>query len=86
MKSKIKLKKQRCDNREETKEYVKSKKQSDLNFKLACNLRSRTSSAFKSQNVRRTSKTFFLLGCSQSIFKFLDHSSIVWQYDGRKLC
>ena len=35
---------------------------SDLNLKLACSLRSRTSKTFKSQNVRKTHKTFDLLG------------------------
>ena len=40
------------------KPYVKNRKVSDLNFKLACNLRSRTSKAYKAQNVRKTNKTF----------------------------
>ena len=51
------------------KEYFKNRKESDMNFKLACNLRSRTSTAFKSQNVRKINKTFNLLGCSHSFFK-----------------
>ena len=50
-------------------EYFKNRKQLDLNFKLVCNLRSRTNQAFKSQNVRKTNKTFDLLGCSHSFFK-----------------
>ena len=58
-----------CDNREKTKEYVENKKQSDLNFKLACNLRSRISLAFESQNVKKTNKTFDLLGCFHSFLK-----------------
>ena len=33
------------------------------------NLRPRTSLAFKSQNVRKTSETFDLLGCPHSFFK-----------------
>ena len=40
-----------------------------MNFKLACNLRSRTSEAFKSQNVKKMNETFDLLGCSHSFFK-----------------
>ena len=40
-----------------------------MNFKLACNLRSRTSMALKSQNVRKTSKTFELLECTHSFFQ-----------------
>ena len=51
------------------KQYVKSRRESDLKFKLACNFRSRTNKAFKSQNVRKTNKTFNLLGCSHSFFK-----------------
>ena len=42
-----KIKKYRCDNREKTNQYVKNKKESGLNLKLACNLRSRTSLASK---------------------------------------
>ena len=44
-------------------------KKTFLNFKLACNLRSRSNKAFKSQNVETLNKTFDLLGCSQSFFK-----------------
>ena len=51
------------------KEYLKNRKESDINFKLACNLRSRTSKAFKSHNVRKINKTFDLLGYSQLVFK-----------------
>ena len=53
-------------------------KNSDLNFKIACNLRSRTSSAFKSHKVSKTNKTFDLLGCSHSFFK----SWILYQLHG----
>ena len=60
--NKGKIKRYRC-------EYYKNSRQKDLNYKLACNLRSRTSSAFKSQNVRKTNKTFNLLGCSPSFFQ-----------------
>ena len=51
------------------KQYVEKRKDSGLNFKLACNLRSRTSKAYKAQNVRKTNKTFDLIGCSHSLFK-----------------
>ena len=51
------------------KEYLKNRKKSDTSFKLACNLKSRTSKAFKPQNVRKIKKTFDLRGCSQSFFK-----------------
>ena len=49
--------------------YEKNKKITILNFKIACNLRSRTNKAFKSQNVEKVNKTFDLLGCSESFFK-----------------
>ena len=49
-------------------EYFRIRKKSDLNFELACNLRSRTDQAFKSQNVRKTKKTFDLSGCFPSFF------------------
>ena len=45
---------------------MKSRRDLDLNYKLACNLRSRTNKAFKSQNVRKTNKTFDLLECSHN--------------------
>ena len=51
-------------NREKVNIYEKNKRKTDLHYKIACNLRSRTNKAFKSQNVRKTNKTFDLLGCS----------------------
>ena len=41
------------DNKGKINEYFKNRKKSDSNYKLACNLRSRTSTAFKSKNVRK---------------------------------
>ena len=72
--------------------YEKSRKESDLNFILASNLRSRTSSAFKSENVMKTNKTFDLFGSSHSFFKSwilhqiygkltLENHGPVWQFD-----
>ena len=65
---------------------------SDLNFKLARNLRSRTSKAFKTQNGSKTNKTFDLLGCSHSFLKnwiihqlygimTIENYGSVWQID-----
>ena len=73
-------------------EYLRIRKESNLNFILACNLRSKTYQAFKSQNVRKTSKTFVLLGCSHSFFKnwivnrlygimTLENYGSMWQID-----
>ena len=71
---------------------MKSRRDSDLNYKLACNLRSRTNEAFKSQNVRKTNKTFDLIGCSHSFLKqwiiyqlygnmTIENYGSVWQID-----
>ena len=49
--------------------FEQNRRASDLNFKLACNLRSRTNKVFESQKVRKTNKKFDLLGCFQSFFK-----------------
>ena len=57
-------------NRKEWRSILdRERRKTDLNFKLVCNLRSRTSKAFKAQNVRKANKTFGLLGCSHSFFK-----------------
>ena len=50
-------------------DYIRIRKESCLNIKLACNSRSRIYQAFKSQNARKINKTFDLLGCSQSFFQ-----------------
>ena len=42
------------------KDFFIKRKELDFYFKVACNLRSRTSTAFKSRNVRKTNKTFDL--------------------------
>ena len=71
---------------------MKSRRESDLNYKLTCNLRSRTNKAFKCQNVRKTNKTFDLLGCSNLFFKnwiihqlygnmTVENYGSVWQID-----
>ena len=60
-------------------EYYKNRKDSDLFFLLTCSQRSRTSKAFKAQNVRKTNKTFDLLGCSHSFFR----RWIIHQLDGK---
>ena len=55
-------------------------------------MRSRTNKSFKSQNVRKTNKSFNLLGCSHSFFKrwiihqlygnmTLQNYGSVWQFD-----
>ena len=73
-------------------DYFRIRKESKLNFKLACNLGSRTYQAFKSQNVRKTNKTFDLIGCSHSFFQnwivhqlygnmTLENYGSVWQID-----
>ena len=72
--------------------YEKNKRKTDLHHKIACNLRLRTNKAFKSKNVRKTNKTFGLLGCSHSFFRrwiihqlygnmTLENYGSVWQFD-----
>ena len=48
---------------------IKKRRDSDVNFKLAHNIRVRTNKAFKTLNVRRTNRTCDLLGCSPDFFK-----------------
>ena len=62
---------------ESYRQNVKSRRDSDLNCNLACNLRSRTNKAFKSQIVRERNKTFDLLGCSHSFLRQWN-SSTLW--------
>ena len=58
------------NNRKERRSILdKERRKTDINFKLVCNLRSRTSKAFKAHNIRKTNKTINLLGCSHSFFK-----------------
>ena len=78
LKIKLKLKKFRSDNKDKRNEDFRKRKASDINFKTTCNLRSRTSMAFRSQNVRKTKTTFDLLGCSHSFFQ----RWILYQLDG----
>ena len=57
------------DNKDRRIAPKKHNRKTDFNFKLICNIRIRTNKAFKSQNIKKTNKTFKLLGCSQSFFK-----------------
>ena len=62
-------KKYKKENRDKINFYEKNRRDSDLNFKLAHSIRVRTNKAFKSQNVRKTNKSFDLLEYSHSFFK-----------------
>ena len=57
------------DNKGKINFYERNRRNSDLNFKLAHNIRVRTNKVFKSQNARKTNKTFDLHGCSHSFFQ-----------------
>ena len=48
---------------------IKKRKDEDIIFRLACNFRKTLLNAFKAQNVRKTNKTFFSLGCSHSFLR-----------------
>ena len=60
-------------NREKIKNYkehyMRKRKETDLNFKLICNIRTRTNKAFISQNIKKTNKTIDLLGCFPDFFR-----------------
>ena len=60
------------------KEYIRKERDSDLDFKLASILRNRLDKAYKAQNVRKTIKSFDLLGCSHSFLRAVDRKSAVW--------
>ena len=47
---------------------MRKKRESDMNFKLIYNIRTRTNKAFISQNIKKTNKTIDLLGCSPIFF------------------
>ena len=68
---KIQLYKKNYFQNNEEEMYKKNKKRKDENiiFRLACNLRKREINAFKAPNVRKTNKTFDLLGCFHSFYQ-----------------
>ena len=57
------------NRKEQRNAYEKQKRKIDFNFKLAHNIRCRTSKAFKSQNIEKTNKTIDLIGCSNSFLR-----------------
>ena len=63
----------RDSNREKIKnykkQYMRKRKEPDLNSKLICNIRTRTNKAFIFQNKKKTNKTIDLLGCSPEFFR-----------------
>ena len=62
--------KQYHNNRKERRSILdKERRKTDFNFKLISNIRTRTSNAFRSQNIKKSNKTKKLLGCSISFFK-----------------
>ena len=65
---KIQLYKKTCfqNNKEELHKKIKKRKDEDNIFRLALNIRKSVLNAFKPQNVRKTNKTFYSLGCSHS--------------------
>ena len=79
-------------NRTKINLYEKKRRETDFVYKFANNIRVRTSQSFKAQNVRKTNKTFDLLGCSHSFFKnwiihqlngimTIENYGSVWQID-----
>ena len=64
------------NNKEELYKKINKRKDEDINFRLACNLRKRVLNAFKARNVRKTNKTFSLLGCSHSFLRLWIESQL----------
>ena len=64
------------NNKEELYKKIKKRKDEDNYFRLACNLRKRVLNAFKARNVRKTNKTFSLLGCSHSLLRLWIQSQL----------
>ena len=54
------------NNKQELYRKIKKRKDEDINFRLAGYLRKRVLNGVKAQNVRKTNKIFYLLGCSHS--------------------
>ena len=52
------------NNKQELYKKIEKRKDEDINFRLVCNLRKRALTAFRSRNVRKTNKIFYILGCS----------------------
>ena len=75
---KIQLYKKNCfqNNKEEFYQKIKTRKGENNKFRLAGNLRKRVLNAFKAQNVRKTNKTFDLLGCSHSFLRMSIESQL----------
>ena len=72
--------------------FLKKTREMDLILITICNIRSRTHHVFKSQNAKKTNKTFDLLGWTHTILKkcidyqlfgnmSLENYSLVWEID-----
>ena len=61
--------KQYHNNRKEQRNAYQRLKKTDFNFKLICDITTRSNKAFKSQNIRKTMKTFDFIGCSLFFFE-----------------
>ena len=48
---------------------MRKRRESDTNFKLVCNIRTRTNKAFIAQKIKKTNKPIDLLGCSPEFFR-----------------
>ena len=64
------------NNKEELYKKIKKRTDEETNFRFACNLRKRVLNAFKARNVRKTKKTFSLLGCSHSFLRLWIESQL----------
>ena len=83
-----KIKKYRSDNKDKRNQSFRKRRELDLKYKLACNLRSRTSAAFKSKSFKKVNKTFdfhsFFKNCIiQQLYgnMTLEKYGSIWQMD-----
>ena len=64
------------NNKQDLYQKIKTRRDEDINFRLACNLRKRVINFFKAQNVRKTNKTFSLLVSSHSFLRLWIESQL----------
>ena len=64
------------NKKKELYEKIKKRKDEDVTFRLACNLQKTILNAFKARIIRKTNKTFYLLGCSHSFLRLWIESQL----------
>lgn len=68
-KTKEYVKKYNKNNKEKRNEYIKNKKQTNILFKLRCDISSRISQSIRNKGFTKSSQTYKILGCTFEEFK-----------------